>query len=1585
MVRRVPLRLFPNSSTSLSLRLCVLVALCLGVVGLAPTVASAANSSPVAAYSFDAGEGSTVEDISGENDGTVEGATWTEHGRYGDALEFDGEEDCVSVPTSESLQLSEEFTLEAWVKPEGNFVEEPIIFKETEGGPDYVLGLGVTESGRPEGWAEGESIAAPKALEKNVWTHLAYTYDGDVMRLYVDGTMVAEKVVGNETFGSNGPLRIGCWPGHEYFKGRIDEVRLYDRTLGGAEIAADMEAPLQTPRSGPVAEYSFDEGEGETVEDLTGDGHTATIEGATWTEHGRYGGAMEFDGEEDCLAVAPASDLQLTEEFTLEAWIRPTAKVEWGALLVKENSGSPRYGYFLEDELEHLSGYFDDSASTGHLASAEGTVPLHTWSHVVMTDDGGHARIYVDGELVATTAVVPIAKTDGDLRIGCDKIWNEYFTGRIDEVRIYDRALDQAEVGSDMEGPIQTAKSGPVAAYAFDEGAGTTVSDVSGNEHTATIEGGAGWARGRYGDSLKFTTEGACATVPASPELDLSEEFTLEAWVWAEGGLYEDPVVVREAGGKGVFGIGIGSREEGKAEGFIGEGKGSRAAVGGGSIVREHTWVHLAATWDGADITLYVDGKEVATEPDTTPPGSGEGSLRIGCDAAEGPFGGRIDEVRLYGRALSGGEVASDMEAPLQTPKATPVAAYSFDEDNEETATDTTGDGHTATVEGAKWTEHGRYGGAMEFDAAEGDALRIPASPQLNFTEEFTLEAWVRPSGEKNQDAPLVDKQEGGGLGWFLYEGGSESDVPVGAADPAQEHVHAHEALPANAWSHIALVFTGNRTYLYVNGEEVQNGAAEPLVTAEGELEIGGSSDTGDYFDGRIDEVRIYNRGLSAAEVAGDMEAPIQTPRRGPVAAWSFDEGEGTTAEDLTGDGHTATIEGAEWARGKYGDALQFDGVDDVVKVPNSPEFDLTEAFTLEAWVRPESESAEWAPILAKEMGGGKAMEELAWWLYEGGPEPNLPVGGNGPKAGGKEDARAVDPLPVDVWSHLALTYDGNQVRLYVNGELVDCSDVPADAPPVTEGELQIGGATEQGNYFKGRIDEVRIYNRALSGAEVTQTMNSTFPVAVTEAAEEVESNDAVMTGTAQVHGEETEYYFEYGPTTSYGSIATGEEIEANGETVEVEEVAVNLAPETTYHYSLVVEGPLGVSYGNDQTFTTGERTMTVEEEEEERTAEEAPLTEEGVSGLFTPLAKNAPSNFFGMMWNGVIPEMVKAKDFEAIEHSGAKMFRFAAVRGVEVAAAFNQALSHKLTVLPYLGQGPFPKPGTPAATRAISFAKKMVETYGPSVEKYDTETWEMWNEPNMRFPLNPGEGNPIYENAEFQGNVRPGEFAEFYKELVVGVRSVASGIHILAPGLFGYKSNVNGHLTPRAFLRQFNAALEGKAKLANPYGSVSLHPYTFKTLTAKEIKKAKEEKKHRGPHAPENEDDAKQVSREIKGMIIGVQKLEKHMFGERKPIWVTELGFPVRSEDHGRPSKSIPAVSPEEQKLLLRASFGMLAQAPESLKVEHAFYYNIEDLPGPSWEHHAGLLNENHDPRPAWTAFSNLAGGKACPHASPC
>jgi Concanavalin A-like lectin/glucanases superfamily len=164
------------------------------------------------------------------------------------------------------------------VKPQGNGIAEPFLFKEKPSFGAYALYYGLVGGGDLEGLIgdEGQFVRAVDGAdqEKNVWLHIALTYDGAQMRLYVNAELI-DTVAAHDVEPSSGDLSIGC--SEEFgdnFKGLIDEVRIYNRALGAGEVAADMGAGLQTPSRTPLAAYSLDAGEGTVAEDLFGQ-HTA--------------------------------------------------------------------------------------------------------------------------------------------------------------------------------------------------------------------------------------------------------------------------------------------------------------------------------------------------------------------------------------------------------------------------------------------------------------------------------------------------------------------------------------------------------------------------------------------------------------------------------------------------------------------------------------------------------------------------------------------------------------------------------------------------------------------------------------------------------------------------------------------------------------------------------------------------------------------------------------------------------------------------------------------------------------------------------------------------------------------------------------------------------------------------------------------------------------------------------------------------------------------------------------------------------------------------------------------------------------
>ena len=209
--------------------------------------------------------------------------------------------------------------------------------------------------------------------------------------------------------------------------------------------------------------------------------------------------------------------------------------------------------------------------------------------------------------------------------------------------------------------------------------------------------------------------------------------------------------------------------------------------------------------------------------------------------------------------------------------------------------------------------------------------------------------------------------------------------------------------------------------------------------------------------------------------------------RDGLVAAYAFDEVSGSTALDVSGRSNNGTIAGAVRTAGKVGGALSFDGATSLVSVPDSASLRLSTGMTVEAWVNP-SQLGGWRTVLLKERVGG-----LTYGLYadDGSGQGGTP----GPAGylyldGVEQPVRGPgNALPLNGWTHLAVTYDWNVCRLYVNGVLVGTS-IQGAAIGTAAGALRIGGNSIWGEFFSGLIDEVRVYNRALSGDEIVGDMS---------------------------------------------------------------------------------------------------------------------------------------------------------------------------------------------------------------------------------------------------------------------------------------------------------------------------------------------------------------------------------------------------------------------------------------------------------------------------------------------------------------
>jgi hypothetical protein len=220
--------------------------------------------------------------------------------------------------------------------------------------------------------------------------------------------------------------------------------------------------------------------------------------------------------------------------------------------------------------------------------------------------------------------------------------------------------------------------------------------------------------------------------------------------------------------------------------------------------------------------------------------------------------------------------------------------------------------------------------------------------------------------------------------------------------------------------------------------------------------------------------------GLAAAAGIGAGAVPaLSGASAGPVAAYGFDEGAGARVADASDNSNTGTTSARRTPAGRFGRALRMDRPSEAAIVPDSASLRPPRAVTLEAWVRPDRGGGSRA-ILVKE-GAGR----VAYALSTAGGRPQAVVT-SGSTA---HLARASAPLRPGRWTHLGASYDGHTLRLVVGG--IQVARTPAAGRLLTaRGPLRIGAGGTGGNRFLGRIDEVRVYGRALTHAELVRDMH---------------------------------------------------------------------------------------------------------------------------------------------------------------------------------------------------------------------------------------------------------------------------------------------------------------------------------------------------------------------------------------------------------------------------------------------------------------------------------------------------------------
>ncbi len=434
--------------------------------------------------------------------------------------------------------------------------------------------------------------------------------------------------------------------------------------------------------------------------------------------------------------------------------------------------------------------------------------------------------------------------------------------------------------------------------------------------------------------------------------------------------------------------------------------------------------------------------------------------------------------------------------AAAQIPTNGLIAYYPFSGN----ANDQSGNGNNGTVNGATLTTD-RFGNASSAYAFDGsnNNITINSLSAIYGTGARSLSLWMKSDTTHiREDLFSIGGCSQATMFSLIYDDEHPIGTPIvnglkfgGYADDIQT---ANNVVTRNVWNHVVVVYDGNvNIKIYINdsltiGGDI--GLALHISSSSIRIGKGLDCDGGSAFQGEIDDIRIYNRTLSSSEINSLYEEGGWTNlNTGLVAYYPFNG----NANDESWNGNDGTINGATLTTDRFGNlnsAYQFDGVNNNVTINTLTAMYGTGSRSLSLWMRPGSTHSRQDLFSI----GGCSTATMFNLIYDDenpiGPPPNV----NGLKFGGYYDdlQTAENIVTRNVWNHIVVVYDGSEnIKIYLNDTLSVGGNISSPLN-VSSTSIRIGKGLDcdGGLAFDGEIDDIRIYNRILSTAEITSLFN---------------------------------------------------------------------------------------------------------------------------------------------------------------------------------------------------------------------------------------------------------------------------------------------------------------------------------------------------------------------------------------------------------------------------------------------------------------------------------------------------------------
>ena len=628
--------------------------------------------------------------------------------------------------------------------------------------------------------------------------------------------------------------------------------------------------------------------------------------------------ALQFDGVNDMVEGSSAGFPVGNSDRTVELWFRRISQPVYGGQLLGYGSwGNYEQAYTLSIGNDRIS-----FSQWGSGVDGNTIIESNKWYHFAVVNVGNEVKLYLNGELDGSGNININTVSNGLYYIGKAPpgfdVGDRRFNGVIDDVRIWDVARTQQEIQQSMKQELDRSEQGLVGYWKFNEGTGDTTYDMTTNANHGSLSGGATWINSTspiITPWLSFDPDAGVCLPNSSLEVGVS----FNAFGRASGN-YDDNII-------------ISSNDPITPEVIV---PAHLSVVDAPAFYVETDSINFGEVFLGVKDTFYLEVRNVGSQDllifsatiqpaqyNVHPtfagidPGDSEIFTLTFLPQIVGNYPGTLtfnNNDPIYDNYIL--NISGQGVEP-------PVILFSPDSIFAEVL-----QGEIVTKQLLISNQGGSnlyfdiVGGfsernfTLQFDGIN-DYVDVTAANSLNFVNEVTIEAWFKWTGEGSDNWPAIvckGQADSENYALFINKWGSLIHFVINTEYGRQFIESPYNGILPNIWHYVAATYDGSIVKINVDGQLVsEQPITGALITNEESFLIGCRDASGSFFNGQIDELRIWNVARTQEDINQYMNQELKGSEQGLVGYWKFNEGIGDTAYDMTTNENNGSLKGGSY------------------------------------------------------------------------------------------------------------------------------------------------------------------------------------------------------------------------------------------------------------------------------------------------------------------------------------------------------------------------------------------------------------------------------------------------------------------------------------------------------------------------------------------------------------------------------------------------------------------------------------------------------------------------------------------------